>query len=171
MFGHFSRHFKYLLPPASEGWGKVLFSQASVCSHLGGGGEYPSQVQMGGGYPARSGMPHPGQGGYPLAKVGTPSQARYPPAKVDTPAKVGTPQPRWVPSPAKVGTPPQGLATRRVVCLLRSRRRTFFCDLFLRYWRTVFLKRFHDSQSTNCTRRRHVLVHSTFVHTTCMAAI
>ena len=31
-----------LLPPASEGWGKVMFS---VCSHRGGGG----QVQPGGG--------------------------------------------------------------------------------------------------------------------------
>ena len=42
-----------LLPPASEGWGKVMFS---VCSHLGGGGLGQSadgggggQVQPGGG--------------------------------------------------------------------------------------------------------------------------
>ena len=28
----------YFLPPASEGWGKVMFS---VCSHLGGGGGVP----------------------------------------------------------------------------------------------------------------------------------
>ena len=63
-----------LLPPASEGWGKVMFS---VCSHLGG---YPypimlcniTQNAMGqpGGYPARSsrGGTLPGgtlAGGYP----------------------------------------------------------------------------------------------------------
>ena len=36
-----------LLPTASEGWGKVMFS---VCPHLGG---YPSQVQAGGGTRAR----------------------------------------------------------------------------------------------------------------------
>ena len=42
------------LPPACEGWGKIIFS---VCSHLRGGGGYPirwmgdtpSQVQVGGG--------------------------------------------------------------------------------------------------------------------------
>ena len=41
-----------LLPPASEGWGKVMFS---VCSHLGGGGGGITQNSMGqtpgGGYP------------------------------------------------------------------------------------------------------------------------
>ena len=39
-----------LLPPASEGWGKVMFS---VCSHLGGGGSVQpaggGSVQPGGG--------------------------------------------------------------------------------------------------------------------------
>ena len=57
------------LPPASEGWGKVMFS---VCSHLGGG--YPSLQHYPechgaarGGYPVRSsrGGGYPGQGGYP----------------------------------------------------------------------------------------------------------
>ena len=59
---------KYL-PAASEGWGKVLFSQASVCSHPGEGGTYLGQVQMGGGgtYPGQV------QTGVPPARVGTPS--------------------------------------------------------------------------------------------------
>ena len=33
-----SRRRTFLLPPASEGWGKVMFS---VCSHLGGGTHIP----------------------------------------------------------------------------------------------------------------------------------
>ena len=46
-----------LLPPASEGWGKVLFSQASVCPGArGGGGTYPG---WGGGTPSRVGTPPP----------------------------------------------------------------------------------------------------------------
>ena len=76
-----------LLPPASEGWGKVLFS---VCqstprrvggyptSGLGRGG-IPSQVQVGGGYPISGpgGYPIPGPGGYPISGQGcTPSQVR-----------------------------------------------------------------------------------------------
>ena len=56
------------LPPASEGWGKVLFS-VCLSVHISGGG-YPSQVWGG---------PHPrsGQGGYPIPGLGwggTPSQ-------------------------------------------------------------------------------------------------
>ena len=39
------------LPPASEGWGKVI---VSVCLSVTPGGGYLSQVQMGGGTPARS---------------------------------------------------------------------------------------------------------------------
>ena len=35
-----------LLPPASEGWGKVMFS---VCSHLGGGGQVSQPMEGGGG--------------------------------------------------------------------------------------------------------------------------
>ena len=68
-----------LLPPASEGWGKVIFS---VCSHLRGGGVtcpgldggrgYPIQVWMVGGYPISGlgwGVPHlrSGVGGYPIS--------------------------------------------------------------------------------------------------------
>ena len=53
----------FLLPTASEGWGKVMFS---VCPHLWGGG--------GGGTPARSiqgvPQPRPGWGGYPPARSG-----------------------------------------------------------------------------------------------------
>ena len=55
-----------LLPPASEGWGKVIFS---VCSHLWGGGRYPIRGlawRGGGGYPV-SGL---GGGGYPVPGLG-----------------------------------------------------------------------------------------------------
>ena len=44
----------FLLPPAFEGWGKVIFS---VCPHLGGGG---------GGVP----VPGLGEGGYPVPGLG-----------------------------------------------------------------------------------------------------
>ena len=60
-----------LLPPASEGWGKVMLSQASVCPHPGGGG-------------TRWGVPHDGgtpspEMGYPQPEMGyPPGQGRYP---------------------------------------------------------------------------------------------
>ena len=59
----------FLLPTASEGWGKIMFS---VCSYLElswPGGTYPGQGTDGG-----WGI-YPGQGVHTLAKVGTP-QAR-----------------------------------------------------------------------------------------------
>ena len=55
---HFFRQ-EWLLPPASEGWGKVLFSVCQFTSRRGegtpscrqgGGGGTPSQVRMGGGW-------------------------------------------------------------------------------------------------------------------------
>ena len=52
---------KIWLPPASEGWGNVLFSQA-VCSHLGGCTPFRSRC---GGTP-------PIHGRYSMASVGTP---------------------------------------------------------------------------------------------------
>ena len=71
-----------LLPPASEGWGKVMFS---VCSHLGG---YPypimlcniTQNAMGqpGGYPARSSRGGTLVGGYPGSGGGTLAVGGYP---------------------------------------------------------------------------------------------
>ena len=102
-----------LLPPASEGWGKVIFS---VCSHLGGGGVphlrsgvgrypisggggvphlrsevggYPGQVWMvGRGYPIPGlgwGVPQPGlDGGYPPS---------YPVMGYPPDLRWGTPQP------------------------------------------------------------------------------
>ena len=81
----------YLLPPASEGWGKVMFS---VCSHLGGGS---GQSQPGGGQVSPAGWGgQSSQGG-------------------------GSVQPRGVSA---------SCALLRVVCLLRSRRRTFlFLDV------------------------------------------
>ena len=67
--------------PHSEGMGKVMFSQASLRTHLWGGGEAPpSGQQRGRGYPlprswewvappplAGWGTPPPTQGGMPLA--------------------------------------------------------------------------------------------------------
>ena len=68
------RHrFCTLLPPASEGWGKVLFS---ICQFTPRWGSIPYQVQAGGyhisgpgdGYPIPDpgpgwGVPHPADGG------------------------------------------------------------------------------------------------------------
>ena len=129
----------YLLLPASVGWGKVI---VSVCYfvHGRGGRGYPKVPIP----PARSrrgkavpqGTYPPGQGTYPPARSGRgypkvptplgqvrtgdtprylpPGQGTYPPSQVR-----GRGYPK-VPTPSG-----QGLATRRAVCLLRSRRRTF----------------------------------------------
>ena len=88
----------------------------SVCSHPGGEG-LPTFQPIGGGggthlaaYGERVGTPPPSQG-RSLAV-----QGRYPPSRVRTPPR------------SKVGTPPppcQHSDYLRVVCLLRSRRRTF----------------------------------------------
>ena len=51
-----------LLPPASEGWGKVIFS---VCSHLARG--YPLSGLGGGGTPSQVWV-----GGYPISGLGVP---------------------------------------------------------------------------------------------------
>ena len=62
--------FFLLLLPASEGWGKVIFS---VCSHLRGEG-YPVQVWMVGVYPISGlgGVPCLGldDAGYPISGLG-----------------------------------------------------------------------------------------------------
>ena len=61
----------WFLPPASEGWGKVMFS---VCSHLGGVPISHNALQHfpechgaagGGTLPGPAGGGYPGQGGYP----------------------------------------------------------------------------------------------------------
>ena len=49
-----------LLPPASEGWGTVMFS---VCPHLGGGGVSPAGEEGGWFSPARGGLSPAGGGG------------------------------------------------------------------------------------------------------------
>ena len=62
-----------LLPPASEGWRKVMFSHASVCVCVGGEGK-PTFQPTGGGVPNLGRYPlTPIQGRYPL-----PIQGRYP---------------------------------------------------------------------------------------------
>ena len=110
---------------------------------LDGGGGYPGQVQTEGGTPTRSrwskvgyllagmGYPWPGQDGgilkvgYPLAGMGYPLAGMgYPPDQV---RMWGVPKVGYL--LAGMGYPPVWttgvLATRRAVCLLRSRRRTF----------------------------------------------
>ena len=54
-----------LLPPASEGWGKVMFS---VCSHLGGGSL--SRLSPGGGQSAGGGQSGTGEVGQSGGGVG-----------------------------------------------------------------------------------------------------
>ena len=78
-----------LLPPAYVVRGKVLFSQVSVCSHLGGGGTYlpgrwggvPTLRSGWGGVPTQlwtGGGTYLGQGGYLLSsgRGGVPTLAR-----------------------------------------------------------------------------------------------
>ena len=88
-------------------------------------GGYPSQVQMGGAYPGQ------------LQIGGTPTRDAVPPHQV---RMGGTPVSNGVPPPGHDGGyPSQGWGTwigqhieyltRRVVCLLRSRRRTFLFTL------------------------------------------
>ena len=106
-----------LSPPAYVVRGKVLFSQVSVCSHLGGrvptfwvggtysqvlmGGRVPTQVWVGGG----TYLPRSGRGGGVPTQVlmggYLPWQGKYPP-----PIRVGTPPPRVGTPPPRVGTPP-----------------------------------------------------------------
>ena len=107
------------LPPASEGWGKVMFWHVSVFVYRrvptfhpigGGGGLYLPANGKATYLPAgwRGYLPSSWQGvGTPVSwKVGTspPIQGRYP--------------------LSKIGTPPPRLSTQRTICFLRSRRGT-----------------------------------------------
>ena len=120
--------------------GKVIFS-VCLSVHTWGGG-YPIQLtggdrvpcpaDGGGGIPHPAdggGVPHPadGGGGYPLPRSGWGGGVPHP---VDR----GEPLPRQGSTPPR-GTPPpptrpaqRVLTTRRAVCLLRSRRRTFLLN-------------------------------------------
>ena len=116
--------------PHSEGMGKVLFSQVSVCSHFFGG--YPHLADGGGG---GEGTPIPGQDGeYPHTRSGLGgvphprSGQRVPHPRSGRGG--GTPS-RSGPRSGHGGYPPtgtaqHGLATRWVVC-----RRTFLYFLFV----------------------------------------
>ena len=126
------------LPPAYVVRQEVIFSRVCFCSGGGGGGtlvpgslpgpfrgdtrvlgSFPGfwfQV-LSGGYPSSSwGYPSPGWGLF--QKRDTPIQVRmgYPPPPTRTEVPLPPPLDR---------TAEQALATRRAVCLLRSRRRTF----------------------------------------------
>ena len=135
-----------LLPPTYVVRGKVIFILGNVCLFTIGWGGYPIP-DLGGGYP----IPGLDDGGVPPCQVwmvggtqgtmtgwGTPTMTGW-----GTPPTImtawGTPQPSWldgVPSPPHhhdwMGYPPfptsiASTCYRRVVCLLRSRRRTFLC--------------------------------------------
>ena len=117
---------------------------------------YPSQVQLGGGYPGQvqSGVP---KMGYPLAR------SRWGDLRWSTPSRNGVlPQPgqdggypRWgIPPPAEMGYPPTPpppprdrtadgvLDTPWLVCLLRSRRRTFLLKSIVSRFLTSLLKHY-----------------------------
>ena len=101
-----------LLPPASEGWGKVMFS---VCSHLGGG-----QVQLpeGGSGPAAGGRSGPAAKGGQVQLLGG----------VRSSCRGGGSGPA-------AGGGSASCALLRAVCLLRSRRRTFLFHFAFSLWR------------------------------------
>ena len=99
-----------LLPPASEGWGNLMFS---VCSHLGGGGS----VQPGVGQSSRR-----GGGSVQLARGGSVQLA----GGGGQSSRGGG---GWVSPAGGGGSAKIGLTKWQVVCLLRSRRRTFFSSL------------------------------------------
>ena len=108
----------------------------SVCSPLVGGGVTPSQVWVGGAHYAalsNGGVPHPVMVGVPLYHPGwgvPPPPSTWPGGYPGYP--LSRPGMRYPPNPdlgQGTSPPPQTwdgvLATRRAVCLLRSRRRTF----------------------------------------------
>ena len=119
---------------------KVIVSLCLSVHTCGGGGGYPDQVQPAGGDTLTGGVPHlgyphpigPGWGGVSRQGGGTPPQV--PPIRPgEEVPKVGYPPRQTWPGG---GTPRGGystsyritdgvLDTRRSVCLLRSRRRTF----------------------------------------------
>ena len=117
---------KHFLPPASEGWGKIMFS---VCSHLGGGGVSPAggggfrSVQPVGGGGGGSGPASRGGGGQVQPAGGGQVQ---PAGGGSGPASRGGGS-----GPASKGGGSASCALLRAVCLLRSRRRTFLLLVFL----------------------------------------
>ena len=84
--------------------GKVIFILGNVCLFTIAGGREVPNLRSGG---RGRGVPHPrsGRGGYP------------PDLGQGSPLDLG------------LGPPPRALETRRAVCLLRSRRRTFLLSL------------------------------------------
>ena len=117
--------------PHTEGMGKILFLQVSVCRYFGGGGVLPSGW-WGGGYshlPLRGGTPSFLVGGSPILPDGgvPPTQVRiewYPlPHPGQVPGQDGAYHP--------TRTAQHVLAARRTVCLLHSRRRTFLLQTMI----------------------------------------
>ena len=85
----------FLLPPANEVWGKVIFSEACVKNFIHRRGVLP-QCMLGYHHPAPGTRqvhpPHPRhQAGTPLGQAGTP-QTRHPPGTTP-PDQAGTPLP------------------------------------------------------------------------------
>ena len=138
--------------------GGYVFTLSTI---WGGGGYLPSQVWIGGvatfwvGGPTFPGGWGTYLGRYPPTRIGTPHQGRYPPTRVGIPPPGRYPHQGRYPPPTRVGTPHQGkyppnqgrypppptgtawrvLAMWWAICLLHSRRRTFFC---FNYFLTIF---------------------------------
>ena len=125
-----------------------------------GPGVYPSQVQLGGGYPC-GGVPHLGYP--PLDLAGRLPHLAYPPSDLaggypdgGTPPQVHPPHWTWPGGTSTGGGYPTSyritdgvLDTPRSVCLLRSRRRTF---LFCRYFTNFLpLRKQYSGHFTNAT--------------------
>ena len=94
----------FLLPPANEVWGKVIFSEACV----------KNSVQGGGSASVHAGIPHPPSrpGGTPLAPGTTPLQTRQaPPGTRHPPDQAGRHPP---PEQSMLGD----TANERAVCIL-----------------------------------------------------
>ena len=146
------------VPHLGSGWGGVPHHRSGWRE-----GGTPSQVQVGG-TPSwvQMGVPHSADGGTPsrIRMGGTPIQdwMGYPPSRPGMGGiPWGTPHPRldgvpphpdlgwgypgtpvqdWIGNPPPPQSAKWALATRRVVCLLRSRRRTFL------FWGFFFCKNY-----------------------------
>ena len=111
----------------SEGMGKVLFSQVSVCSHNGGRGT-PIQLTRGTPFPT-GGRLWGGEGGKglpPSFPRGGGESSIIPDTRGVPPSQVSTGGGGRLPP---TGTAQHVLATRWPVCLLRSCRGTFLFQL------------------------------------------
>ena len=123
------------LPPASERWEKVIFSVCQSTPGAGGGGDTPVPGSFLGPFGGRGTLvpgSFPGHwsqvlsGGVPQSwPGGYPSQAGGGDTTVMAGGQDGVPPSQGGVPPPWDSTSERALATRRAVCLLRSRRMTF----------------------------------------------